>query len=304
MTAAASTGPSRISRILVGTDYSPAAHRAVSRAGQLARQLGASLQLVHAQPDWNLFSRSSAVTTAHYAAILHHADATLRAELSHLREAFGLNVHGENRIGRASEVLIRAVAESAPDVMVIGARGEHEVAGLAPYLGGTALKMIVLAPCPVLLVRAAGEAPYRSCLAAVECADVPPRSLVRWAKALLSEGECHALHVFEVPYAARIRAQGVTPALLEAWGEGRRREVGRILTDMAGVESDARVRVSAHVVAGEPVPGILAEIEARHPDFVVLGKHRRTARNGSGSSLGSVAQRIAWHGSGDLLVVP
>jgi len=296
--------PPRVSRILVGTDYSPAAHRAVCRAGQLARQLGATLQLVHAQPDWNLFSRSSAATTAHYEAVLHHADETLRAELAHLRQAYGLNVRGENRVGRASEVLVRAVTDAEPHLVVIGARGEHEAAGLAPYLGGTALKLIALAPCPVLLVRTAGEPPYRSCLAAVECADVPPSCLVRWAKVLMPQGECHAVHVFEVPYAARIRAQGVAAATLEAWGEEFRRRVGRMLDDMAGEESTAQVHVSAQVIGGEPLRAILAEIKGRHPDLVVLGKHRRMGRDTSGSSLGSVAQRIAWHGSGDLLVIP
>jgi len=46
-----------LKRILVATDLSAAGHRAVMRAGQLARQWETGLFLVHARPDWNLFAR-------------------------------------------------------------------------------------------------------------------------------------------------------------------------------------------------------------------------------------------------------
>ena len=43
-----------LKRILVATDLSATGHRAVMRAGQLARQWETGLFLVHARPDWNL----------------------------------------------------------------------------------------------------------------------------------------------------------------------------------------------------------------------------------------------------------
>jgi len=53
-------------RILVATDFSPAGHAAVARAGQLADQYHCQLMVFHATPDWTLFSQRATAHQQHY----------------------------------------------------------------------------------------------------------------------------------------------------------------------------------------------------------------------------------------------
>ena len=63
-------------RILVATDFSAAGHAAVARAGQLAAQFQAQLTVLHATPDWTLFSQRA---TAHSSATIRTSPAMRRS---------------------------------------------------------------------------------------------------------------------------------------------------------------------------------------------------------------------------------
>ena len=66
-------------RILVATDFSPAGRVAVTRAGQLASQHNAKLHIVHATPDWKLFSRWTTARPEHYDAVTEGAEKSMNA---------------------------------------------------------------------------------------------------------------------------------------------------------------------------------------------------------------------------------
>jgi nucleotide-binding universal stress UspA family protein len=294
----------RLKRILVATDYSPAARLAVSRAGQLARQHEAHLHLVHVQPDWDLFAHSGPAAAEHLQALTKHAEQALKRELAYLEATFGIQARGENRSGRASHVLRSAAAEFEPHLIVAGARGEHDLPNMAPFLGGTALKLIAYSPWPVLIVRSSAVTPYRVSLAAVECSSESARRLVHWAKVLLREGECHVVHAFDVPYVDRMRAHGIPESAINSCNKDVREAASAVIKDVLDEAGDPHCRIHAHLVGGEPVASLLAEIERRQPDVVVLGKHEHPPREHHMRSLGSVALRIAYHAPGDVLVVP
>lgn len=292
-----------VKRILVATDYSAAARQAVWRAGRLARRHNAHLHLVHAQPDWNLFSQISAGTPEQFRAVASHAENALREELEWIEATFNVHARGENRIGRASEVLHAVVREIEPHIIIAGARGEHDVPQMAPFLGGTALKLIAFAPVPTLIVRGP-EQPYRSALAAIEGASEGARALVQWAGTLLEGGECHVVHAFDVPYAERMRAHGVPEAAVMECQANIRRDSGAILDALVSEIGETELRLHAHLICGEVVGALLAEIDSRKPDIVILGKHQHPPRHPHLAALGSVALRIAYHAAGDVLVVP
>jgi nucleotide-binding universal stress UspA family protein len=293
-----------LKRILVATDFSEAARLAVSRAGQLAREKGAHLHLVHAQPDWNLIAGPVPAGVEQYRAVAEHAEDALREELAYLKATFGVQARGENRKGRASEVLHRAVAEIEPHLIVVGARGELDSPTLAPFLGGTALKQLAYARAPVLIVRKPGTEPYEMAVVAVECPSRTARGLVTWAQSLLNEGDCHVVHAFDAPYVARMRKHGVPEETIHACYEDVR-AAAKAFVDAVLDDSGGRgPRLHAHLVRGEAVAAVLAEIDRLHPDLVVVGKHEHPPREHLTSSLGSVALRIAYHAAADVLVVP
>jgi nucleotide-binding universal stress UspA family protein len=292
-----------LKRIVVATDYSPAARRAVWQAGHLAQMHDAHLHVVHAQPDWNLFSQTWSGTAGQFKAVIAHAENALRIELAWLEATFGIHARGENRMGRASAVLRSVVHEVEPHLIVAGARGEHEVSDMAPLLGGTALKLTAFAPVPTLIVRGPGQA-YRSALAAVETRSEGARRLIRWAHTLVGSGECHIVHAFDVPYLERLRAHGLGEAALQECRADVRKSSSAVVDELVAATGETDLRLHAHLVCGETVSAVLAEIDLRKPDVVILGKHQHPTREVHLAALGSVALRVAYHAPGDVLIVP
>jgi len=105
-----------LKRILVATDLSATAHRAVMRAGQLASQWGADLFLVRARPNWNLFARGRGTSSEGHRDIAQSADSPLRAVLADLESNFGVHARCESRLGRTSNIIaaLECVANTIP----------------------------------------------------------------------------------------------------------------------------------------------------------------------------------------------
>jgi nucleotide-binding universal stress UspA family protein len=291
-----------LKRILVATDLSAGGHRAVMRAGQLARQWEAGLFLVHARPDWTLFARSRPASHDSYQDVAQGADKPLREVQADLEAHFGVHARCDSRLGKASNVIAAMAAEHEPHLVVIGARGEHESGETGPCLGGTALKLLTRVEQPLLLVRGATAAVYTTSLVAVDTAGGLSRRAVLWGSALVPEGDCHVVHAYDLPYVERMRLRGVSEAVID----GRMRLAHEEATTTAqGVlgAADGAVRVQSHAVRGEPVATVLAEITRHAPQLVVIGKRGPQAPPGQHGVMGGVGFRIAYHAPIDVLII-
>lgn len=113
-------------RLLVGTDGSPTATRAVEAAAAMARLHGAELVIAHAfAPRFDLALLNSAPDDVAWTMTPGSlADATLAHAAVHARAAAGgeLEVHGRAEPGSPVPVLLRLVDELDPDALVIGNR--------------------------------------------------------------------------------------------------------------------------------------------------------------------------------------
>jgi nucleotide-binding universal stress UspA family protein len=289
-----------LKRIVVASDFSAAAHQAVCRAGQLAKQNQARLHLIHVRPDWNLFSRLGAAD--YYHALTEDAERALTEELAFLKKNYGIDARGETRCGSASHALRAVLGVVTPQLIVIGAHGEHGAAS-APYLGGTALKLLAFADTPVLVVRNVGDAVYSVAVLALERSEEAALRGLEWVRMLMPEGDCHIVHAYSLPYIARRRARpGDESPMPKAESIGS--EAHAFVDRLVRTRSEGRQRLHPHVVYGEPVAAVLAEMSALHPDLLVIGKHEHAPREPGPLPLGSVALRIAYHAMGDVLVVP
>jgi nucleotide-binding universal stress UspA family protein len=293
----------RIKRILVATDFSPAARLAVWRAGRIARDHDAALQLIHVRPDWNLFCQTASASAEHYQAISQHAEEALQSELEYLERIFGIVARGDTRMGRASEVLGAVVAEVEPHLFVIGARGEHDSSAQSPFVGGTALKLMAQTDCPLLLVRKQGSGSYGSLVTAINDMSEISCRLIEWSTVLLKQGDCHVVHAFDVPFVARMRARGIPDAEIHKSTESARRYAMSCVEEAVG-QAGVDNRLHAHVVCGEPISTLLGEIARCQPDLVVVGRHRRVPRESAARFVGTIAWRIAYHAPSDVLIVP
>lgn len=149
MTEAADGAP----RIVVATDFSPAAEAAWVVARRLARALGARLILTHVFVEATLYGEGPFAgdrVRAVYAAARQWVEQMLERWAEGAR-AEGLTVETRVRTGRPHREIVAVATEERADFVVMGTRGRG---GLErTLLGSVADRVIRLAPCPVLTAR-------------------------------------------------------------------------------------------------------------------------------------------------------
>jgi nucleotide-binding universal stress UspA family protein len=123
--------------IVVGTDGSETAQRAVAAAADLARLAGAALELV---------------STYEPANPREDVDATLADAVERL-EGSGLVVRTHTREGDPADAILDVAEEQGADLIVVGNKG---MTGARRFLlGSVPNKISHYAPCSVLIVRTA-----------------------------------------------------------------------------------------------------------------------------------------------------
>jgi len=126
-----------IVHILVGTDGSDGAGRAVELAARLAAGLRASLTIVH------VVTLDDPPLDAHND---HASIARVRAE-----ELGALDVHSESLAGNdIAAIIMEAARRGEVDLIIVGKRGLTRVTGL--LLGSVSQKLVSAAPCAVTVV--------------------------------------------------------------------------------------------------------------------------------------------------------
>ena len=142
-------------RILHASDFSRASSAAFRRAVDLARTNRASLTIVHVYlPLIPLVGESYALPQA-YDMMLADVRAQAQRQLDRLvvkAKQTGVRAKGHLLEGVAYDRIARAARSTRADLVVLGTHGRTGL-GRA-LLGSVASRVIALAPCPVLTVRA------------------------------------------------------------------------------------------------------------------------------------------------------
>jgi nucleotide-binding universal stress UspA family protein len=291
-------------RMLVATDFSASGHAAVARAGQLAAQYHCQLTVCHATPDWTLFSERATAHQAHYADITRNADELMRDEVSWLGREYGLTtVRGEVHRDRATLAITRAIESFQPNLLVVGAGGEHILLDGQTVLGGTALKLIARVSVPLLVVRASPPTPYSSTLAAIGGEASIARRLAQWASTLAAAGTCHVVRAYEAPYANRMRLCRYADTEIAQSAEEPRRIAQQ---DCAALQHsmEPATNLIVHIVCGAPLPTVLGQVKQCAPQLVVIGRHQHHSDEHPGAWAAGLGTRIAYHCPTDVLIVP
>lgn len=142
--------------ILVPTDFSEDADRALATAVELAKQLDGRIVLLHvnqieAPIAYPGFAAGAIVPDDYYRAVRAEAKAQVEKAAKEA-SASGVDVGGRTIIGPASVAIVTEAEELAADLIVMGTRG---LTGLKHVLlGSVAERVVRTAPCPVLTVKA------------------------------------------------------------------------------------------------------------------------------------------------------
>jgi len=143
------------SRIVVGTDGSETAGKAVREAVALAAKLGASLEIISAYnpvPERELRrERLEAPEELHWAIGPKEEVEAVLAEAAKEATAAGVEVHTHAVEGDAADAIISVAESSGADLIVVGNKG---MTGARRFLlGSVPNKISHHAPCSVLIVR-------------------------------------------------------------------------------------------------------------------------------------------------------
>jgi len=161
-----------IKRILAPVDFSSPSEAAVSVAAEMASKMDSELCLVHVVPMLpTLPSFSTALHEGEYEKELHDEAGRRLAKIADRLGKQG--IRAITKVGTANEVgmeIVRTAEEDQADLIVIATHGMTGWRKLA--FGSVAEKVVRLATCPVLVLRAieaekAAESPALSTSASV-----------------------------------------------------------------------------------------------------------------------------------------
>ena len=273
-------------KILVATDFSPHADRALAHALELAKLFSAGLELFSS--GYIPAPALAAVSLGMAPGLIGQARSETAQKVETLAatlRARGFEAASSTSTEEPAAAITERAAELGADLVAVGTRGHTGLAHV--LLGSVAERVAQLARAAVLTAHAdsPAPAPYRSVLVPT---DFSPDSdaAVAWARALVARtsGRLVLLHAYDLPSIA-VTGSGFAVASVEkALADSARQKLGELRESLSGIQ------VETVISAAQPDPAIFEAIERMHADAVVMGTRGRTGL--AHVLMGSTAERV------------
>lgn len=141
--------------ILVATDFSQSSARTLDYAKALAGRFDAALHLLHVVEDpviTSAWSEAYALDMSGLQGRMRQDAERRLGEMGAALASTGIKVTTEVLIGPAARTIVGAAGDRASDLIVMGTHGRSGISHL--LLGSVAERVVRMATCPVLTVRA------------------------------------------------------------------------------------------------------------------------------------------------------
>ena len=144
-----------MNRILVATDGSEDADRAIDYAARRAKDAGAELLIVNVVGGYGLPEKVLIAFTNDQSVLLKEllesqSAQTLTAARDRARKAGAGTILLKSRRGEVAQTIIEIAQEKKADAIVVGKRGAGRVEGA--LLGSVSQKLVVLSPLPLTVI--------------------------------------------------------------------------------------------------------------------------------------------------------
>lgn len=278
--------PGTLKKILVATDLSPRAERALLRAALLARESHAAVTVLHVIEEKYEDERAK-----------KRIEDDLREKVRVLFHEPGSKAAVRVAAGKAFLEIIRHGRRHDAELIVVGAHGEEYFKDL--LIGTTVEKIARKGDRPVLIVRRPARKPYRRILAAVDFSESSAAAL-RFALRVAPCAQVHVLHACLGLEAQLTRAGVPTEEIVRHRRRTANIARGQLDRFLAKIDCGGR-RIRREVVSGRARHEIVTFAQSTDPDLIAVGTSGRTGL--PYILLGSVAEHVVREAASDVLVV-
>ncbi|HKO95473.1 MAG TPA: universal stress protein [Pyrinomonadaceae bacterium] len=142
-----------LNRVLLATNFRPAAAAAMQVATKLAKQSGAELHAIYVIGDY--LDQISVMFPEGGLPALTRLRGHVQERMAHLSRSDGAQAMAHIAEGKPYEEIVNLAAEKNVDLIVIGTSVHPSIFGGTPVLGSEIERVVRNAPCPVLCVPSA-----------------------------------------------------------------------------------------------------------------------------------------------------
>jgi nucleotide-binding universal stress UspA family protein len=281
-----------LGNVLVATDFSAGAKRALERACRLPITPGSALTLLHVLPKLH---------PSFYERAERAARSTLEiwAQEAHGLVAANVDVCAALESGEPFVEISRRATSERAELIVLGRHGHRGWPRDA--LGGTAERVLRQVATAVLVVVDAPIQPYRRPLVAVDEDGAAKNAIELMARIVAPEVRgALAIHVLYDSQLSLLTQYELPQKEIDDFRRSRteatRKQIELALDLLGGTEFDFDLRF----VTGHPRAAILESAKAEHADLVAVGTHGRSGLRHF--ILGSVAEAVIRGAQVDVLV--
>ena len=292
--------------LLASTDLSAPSRHTVQRAGMLAQQIDAKLELVHVL-DQNELNELLRLLGEKGKLWQERIQSQARKSLSQLADDISkpLDINIEYHLveGEVLESIAAQVDALKASLLVVGAHG----AGFMrqQLLGATAERLQRMNRCPVLTVKQPPRTIYQNVLVPI---DFSPWSLsaLSLAQEIAPKAKLTLLHAYEAPFEGKMHIAGENEEEIKCYRDKVRQEADARLRQIAIDAGITTEDWSPVVIHGNAIDRILEQEVEQGADLIVLGKHGLGVGVGVAEEflLGSNTRQILIRAQCDVLVVP
>ncbi len=283
-------------RILVASDLSARADRAVERAFELARREAAPVTLLYVLDGDLPLAAAEPLKAA--------ACSELAAMMARLDPEQRIAVSVRVVAGQPDRAIVDQAKAEGSDLIVLGTHRNE--ASPFPIVGSTMERVVGESPLPVLVAKGRVAGPYRTALVATDFSAFS-RAAVTAAADMVPDGTVHVTHVYHLPFPGFLSSAESEEQIRRTHRHELERLVpaGAAAAGPGGAGSDVTVRerdrFELHLVEGEIRSSLRKQVSALGADLLVLGTQGR--QGVAKAWMGSVAEDFLVRPPCDVLVV-
>lgn len=280
-------------QIVVATDFSLRSHRALRRAGFLARRSAADLAIVHIVDD----DQPKSLIDLE----VREAKRCLDEQMASLAELRGVRCRPVVATGEAFEGVLRTAKDLSADLIVMGSHRKQLLRDV--FIGTTIERVIRTGSYPVLMVNKEAERDYLQALAPVDLSEASAHALATAKTLRVLEGLFITLvYAFLAPAKGKMYVSNASKEQIDAYTAEERAQARGELFEFLAARELQEPKWSYRLEEGGPFEVIERVVAEASPDLVVIGTHGRSGI--MKMLLGSVAEQVLRSLDVDILAVP